>query len=138
MTTNTPVQQFLETFANVAAFATGLVVVIGAIYAFNAIKHLVYRTRPFQNKGLRVIKLVGPFGENAWVDIHLSKGRVIHGLLSVGSVDPESVKDISGGLANMMVYRKGSGEFLLIRTEAIRAIEEIKTHPSPNPDNRTE
>ncbi len=110
---------FLNTFGVVVAFCLGIIIL--AIF----FTLLGYLNRAIG--GGKIIKLRGFLKEAAWVNVHLIGGNTLERRKFVGFTDsPPAKGNIPFQLRNMVVLEDEKGLRTLIKSDAIKMIEEVE------------
>jgi hypothetical protein len=75
-----------------------------------------------------LIKMKGFLKDAAWLNVHLAGGKVLERVRFVGFTDNSSSKGgrIPYQLANMVVLETAAGKRILLRSDAVKMIEEIE------------
>ena len=75
-----------------------------------------------------LIKMKGFLKDAAWINVHLAGGKVLERVRFVGFTDHSSAKGgrIPYQLANMVVLETSAGKRILLRSDAVKMIEEIE------------
>ena len=110
---------FYQTFGFVAAICAGIIIL--AVF-FTAIGYFKRTTRGFD-----VVTLKGFVKDGKFVNIYLSGGKSVLGVRFVGITNQSSGKGgVPYQLSNMVVLEKDTGARVLIRSDAVRMIEEVE------------
>jgi hypothetical protein len=75
-----------------------------------------------------LIKVKGFLKDAAWINVHLAGGKVLERVRFVGFTDSSSAKGgrIPYQLSNMVVLETSAAKRILIRSDAVKMIEEIE------------
>src|SRR6516164_8275622 len=75
-----------------------------------------------------LIKMKGFLKDAAWINVHLAGGKVLERVRFVGFTDHSSAKGgrIPYQLANMVVLETSAGKRILLRSDAVKMIEEVE------------
>ena len=75
-----------------------------------------------------IIKMKSFLKDAAWINVHLAGGKLLERVRFVGFTDHSSVKGghIPYQLSNMVVLETAAGKRILIRSDAVKMIEEVE------------
>ena len=110
---------FYQTFGFVAAICAGIIILT---VFFTAISYFKRATRGFD-----VVKLKGFIKDGKRVNVYLSGGKSVLGVRLVGFTDQSAGKGgVSYQLSHMVVLETAKGARVLVRSDAVRMIEEVE------------
>ncbi len=114
----------MEIFYNTFGFVGAVVLGIIILAAFFKVVGVL------QSKmgALGIIKMKGFLKDAAWINVHLAGGKLLERVKFVGFTDHSSAKGghIPYQLSNMVVLETSAGKRILIRSDAVKMIEEIE------------
>ena len=75
-----------------------------------------------------IIKMKGFLKDASWINVHLAGGKLLERVKFVGFTDHSSAKGrhIPYQLSNMVVLETAAGKRILVRSDAVKMIEEIE------------
>jgi hypothetical protein len=113
-------EMFYTTFGFVGAIVLGIVIL--AVF-FKVVGLLQAKMGAPAN-----IKMKGFLKDAAWINVHLAGGKLLERVKFVGFTDQSSAKGghIPYQLSNMVVLETAAGKRILIRSDAVKMIEEIE------------
>ena len=113
-------EMFYNTFGFVAAIVLGIVTL--AIF-FKLVGLLQTKMG-----APAIIKMKGFLKDASWINVHLAGGKLLERVKFVGFTDHSSAKGghIPYQLSNMVVLETAAGKRILIRSDAVKMIEEIE------------
>jgi hypothetical protein len=110
---------FYETFGFIAAICVGIIILT---VFFLAVGYFRRATRGFD-----VVKLKGFIKDGKFVNVYLSGGKSVLGVRFVGFTDQSAGKGaVPYQLSSMVVLETAGGARVLIRSDAVRMIEEVE------------
>ena len=113
-------EMFYNTFGFVGAIVLGIVI-LGIFFKVVGL---------LQTKlgAPAIIKMKGFLKDAAWINVHLAGGKLLERVKFVGFTDHSSAKGghIPYQLSNMVVLETAAGKRILIRSDAVKMIEEIE------------
>ena len=111
---------FYQTFGFVVAICAGIIILT---VFFTAIGYFKRATRGFD-----VVKLKGFIKDGRLVNVYLSGGKSVLGVRLVGFTDQGSGKGgVPYQLSHMVVLETVKGARVLVRSDAVRMIEELES-----------
>lgn len=113
-------EMFYNTFGFVGAIVLGIVIL--------AIFFKVVGLLQTKMGAPAIIKMKGFLKDAAWINVHLAGGKLLERVKFVGFTDHSSAKGghIPYQLSNMVVLETAAGKRILIRSDAVKMIEEIE------------
>ena len=110
---------FNQTFGFVAAICAGIIILT---VFFTAIGYFKRATRGFD-----VVKIKGFIKDGKLVNVYLSGGKSVLGVRFIGFTDQTAGKGgVPYQLSSMVVLETTKGAQVLIRSDAVRMIEEVE------------
>jgi hypothetical protein len=75
-----------------------------------------------------LIKMKGFLKDAAWINVHLAGGKILERVRFVGFTDHSPPKGgrVPYQLANMVVLETSAGKRILLRSDAVKMIEEVE------------
>jgi hypothetical protein len=112
-------EMFYNTFGFVGAIVLGIVIL--AIF-FKAVGLLQTKMG-----APAIVKMKGFLKDAAWINVHLAGGKLLERVKFVGFTGQSSVKGhIPYQFSNMVVLETSAGKRILIRSDAVKMIEEVE------------
>lgn len=118
---------FLEWMLPILAVCLGVMIVTVFFHLLAAVKRLFSPER--------VIKVKGFLEKDARVTLHLKRGETLENVLFIGFTDVTHLQDnLPYQLRNMAILESLSGERILVRSDHIRSIRQLKSEPREPPN----
>jgi hypothetical protein len=110
---------FYQVFGVVAALCSGIIILALFFTALGYFKRLT--------RGFVIVTTKGFIKEGRLINVHLSAGKIYHGVRFIGFTDQSSTKGgVPYQLSQMVVCETVNGARILFRADAVRIIEEVE------------